>query len=66
MTALAGLLIGDSDLLLYFSESRTRNQISTKVPIFLNLSLFMPVFYCTVSAESILEYYGNDSQDKTR
>ena len=52
MTALADLLIGDSALLLYFSESRTRSRNSTKVPIFQNFLLFMCVllrkyFYCT-------------------
>ena len=46
MTALADLLIGDSALLLYFSESRTRSQNSTIVPIFQNLSLFMSVLLC--------------------
>ena len=56
------LLIRDSALLLYFSESRTRSRNSTIVPIFQNLSLFMSVFYCV----SIFEYCGNDSHDKTR
>ena len=46
MTALADLLIGDSALLLYFSESRTRSRNSTIVPIFQNLSLFMSVLLC--------------------
>ena len=46
MAALADLLIGDSALLLYFSESRTRSRNSTIVPIFQNLSLFLSVFYC--------------------
>ena len=46
MTALVDLLIGDSLLLLYFSESRTGSQKSTIVPIFQNLSFFMSVFYC--------------------
>ena len=46
MTALADLLIGDSALLLYFSESRTRSRNSTGVPIFQNLPLFVSVFYC--------------------
>ena len=46
MTALADLLIGDSALLLYFSESKTRSRNSTIVPIFQNLLLFMSVFYC--------------------
>ena len=46
MTVLADLLIGDSALLPYFSESRTRSQNSTIVPIFQNLSLFTSVFYC--------------------
>ena len=46
MTALADLLIGDSALLLYFSESRTRSRNSTAVPIFQNLSLFMSVLLC--------------------
>ena len=46
MTALADLLIGNSALLLYFSESRTRSRNSTLVPIFQNLSLFTFVFYC--------------------
>ena len=45
MTALVDLLIGDSALLLYFSESRARSQKSTIVPIFQNLLLFMSVFY---------------------
>ena len=40
------ILIGDSALLLYFSESRTRIRNFTIVPIFQNFSLFMPVFYC--------------------
>ena len=60
MTALAG----DSVLLLYFSESRARSRNSTKVPNFENLLLFMSVFYCEV--ESIFNYCGNDSQDKTK
>ena len=38
-------IIGGSDLLLYFSESRTRSRNSTIVPIFQNLSLFMSAFY---------------------
>ena len=46
MTALADLLIRESALLLYFSESRTRGRNSTIVPIFHNLSLFMSVFCC--------------------
>ena len=46
ITALADLLIGDSALLLYFSESRTRSRKFTIVPIFQNFSLFMSVFYC--------------------
>ena len=45
MNALADLLIGDSALLLYPRESKTGSQNCTKVPIFQNLSLFMPVFY---------------------
>ena len=44
--SLADLLIGDSALLLYFSESGTRSRNSTFVPIFQNLLLFMSVFYC--------------------
>ena len=62
---LADLLIGDSVLPLYFSESRTRNQNSTIVPIFQNLLLFRFVFYY-VSQKYFFEYCGNDSQDKTR
>ena len=46
MTALADLLIGDSTLLLYFSESRTRCRNSTIVPIFQNLLLFVCVLLC--------------------
>ena len=46
MTALANLLIGDSALLLYFSEPMTRSQNSTIVPMFQNMSLYMPVFHC--------------------
>ena len=46
MTALADLLLGDSVLLLYFSESRTRSRNFTIVPVFQNLPLFMFVFYC--------------------
>ena len=46
MTALADLLIGDSALLLYFSESRTRSRNSIIVPIFQNMSLFMSMIYC--------------------
>ena len=46
MTALADLLIGDSTLLLHFSESRTRCQNSTMVPIFQNLLLVMSVLLC--------------------
>ena len=42
MIALADLLT----FLLYFSESRTKSQNSTVVPIFQNLLLFMSVFYC--------------------
>ena len=45
MTALADLLIGDSALLLCFSESRAKSRNPTIVPIFQNLSLFMSVFY---------------------
>ena len=45
-TASANLLIADSALLLYFSESRTRSQNSTIVPIFQNLLLFMCVLVC--------------------
>ena len=45
MTILADLLIGDSTLLLYFSESRIKSPNSTIVPIFQNLPLFLPVFY---------------------
>ena len=44
--SLADLLIGDSALLLYFSESRTKSRNSTTVPIFQNLSLFMCVLLC--------------------
>ena len=40
------LLVGDSALLLYFRESRTRGRNSTIVPIFQNLPLFLSVFYC--------------------
>ena len=40
------LLLGESALLLYFSESRTRSRNSTIVPIFQILSVFMSVFYC--------------------
>ena len=45
MTILADLLIGDSTLLLYFSESRIKSRNSTIVPIFQNLPLFLFVFY---------------------
>ena len=62
---LADLLIGDSVLPLYFSESRTRSQNSTIVPIFQNLLLFRFVFYY-VSQKYFFEYCGSDSQDKTR
>ena len=65
MTALADLLIGDSALLLYFSESRTRSRNSTLVPISQNLPLFISVFDY-VSRTYFSEYFGNDSQDKTR
>ena len=44
MTALADLLKGDFNLLLYFSETRTRNRNSTTVPM--NLTFFISVFYC--------------------
>ena len=64
MTALADLLICDPVLLLYFSESRTRRQNSTIVPIFQNLLLSMFVFYCV--SQKHFEYCGNDSQDKAR
>ena len=46
MIALVDLLIGDSAILLYFSESRIRSRNSTLVPILQNFSLFMSVFYC--------------------
>ena len=46
MTASAELLVGDSALLLHFSESRTTSQNSTVVPIFQNVLLFTSVFYC--------------------
>ena len=46
MTALADRLIGDSALLLYFSQSRTKSRNSTIEPIFQNLSLFVSMFYC--------------------
>ena len=46
MIALVDLLIGDSVILLYFSESRIRSRNSTLVPILQNFSLFMSVFYC--------------------
>ena len=42
MIALADLLT----FLLYFSESRTKSQNSTVVPIFQNLLLFMCVLLC--------------------
>ena len=53
MTALVDLLIGDSPLLLYFSESRTSSRKSTTVPIFQNLSLFMSIFYCVSLAVTV-------------
>ena len=53
MTALVDLLIGDSPLLLYFSESRTSSRKSTTVPIFQNLSLFMSIFYCVSLAITV-------------
>ena len=46
MTALADLLIDDSALLPYFSESSKRSQKNTIVPVLQNLLLFMSVFYC--------------------
>ena len=46
MTTLADLLIGDSALLLYFREFRTRSGDSTIAPIFQNLLLFTSVLYC--------------------
>ena len=54
MTALADLLIGDSVLLLYLSESRTRSQNSTIVPIFQNLLLFVAVFVLMYKSKSFL------------
>ena len=42
----SGPIIGDSALLLYFSESRISSRNSTIVPIFQNLSLFTTMFYC--------------------
>ena len=45
MTALADLLIGDSALLLYFSEPRTMNRKCTMVTNLQNLLLFISVFY---------------------
>ena len=46
MTALADLLIGDSALLLYFSESRAKSQNFIIVPISQNMLLLISVFYC--------------------
>ena len=40
------MMTGDSALLLYFSESKTRSRNSTIVPVFQNKSIFMSVFYC--------------------
>ena len=57
MIALADVIIGDSALLLCFSESRTRSGNSTIVHIFQDLSLFLSVFF---------ENCGSDSQDETR
>ena len=45
MTASTDLLIGDSALLLYFSEPRTRNRKCTMVTNLQNLLLFISVFY---------------------
>ena len=45
MTALADLLIGDSALLLYFSEPRTRNRKCIMVTNLQNLLIFISVFY---------------------
>ena len=49
MTDLADLSIGESALLQYFSESRSRSRKSTIVPIFQNLVLFMSVFFSIVA-----------------
>ena len=49
MTALVGLLIGDSGLLLYFSESRTRSENSTIAPIF---SEFVVIYVCVLLCKS--------------
>ena len=58
MTALAELLIGDSAVVLYFSESMTRNRNSTILPIFRICICF--------TAKGIFEFCGNGSQDQTR
>ena len=70
MTALADLLIGDSALLLYFSEPRTMNRKCTMVTNLQNLLLFISVFY-RVSRFFFFFFFffeccDNDSQDKTR
>ena len=62
MTALADLFKVTLPLLLYFSESRTRSQNSTKILIFMNLQLSMLCFI--VKLESIFEDCGNDSRDR--
>ena len=47
--SLADLLIGDSALLLYFSESRIRSRNSTIVPIFQN---FVVIYVCVLLCKS--------------
>ena len=49
MTASADLLIGHSVLLLHFSESRTRSQNSTKVPVFIEIVV---IYICVLQSES--------------
>ena len=62
MTALADLLISESALLLYFSESGTRSRNSTIVPFF-RICRYLCLCF---TIESIFGYCGDDSQDKTR
>ena len=61
MTALAGLLIGDFALLLYFSESKTKSRNSTIVP---NVVIYVCALQCKLKV--FFDYCDNNGQDKTR
>ena len=66
MTALVDLLIGDSTLLLYFSESRTQREES-KLYYSTHFPKFVVIYICVLLlSQKFFEYCGDDSQDKIR